>query len=145
MTGLAARALGHLHGTVGWLSALALAHPAFILRRPRRRALGVALAATVLVTAVAALGALVYPHYRADLKPALWAAAPRAGALFERKEHLGVVALLLSWAGLAWCLLAARTDLERDEIGRAARLAYAGAAAAAFSSAAAGLVVGVYL
>lgn len=144
MSPLAARALAHLHGSAGWLAALALAHPAFMLRRPRRRTLGVAVVATVLVTSAGVLGALVYPRYRTDLKPALWAATPWVGALFERKEHLGVLAVVLAWAGLALCALAARHDPDRDDVARAARVAYAGAAAAALTSAAAGLLVGIH-
>ena len=66
----------------------ALTHPAVLLRRPRRNVLGVAIAATALVTVAAALGALLYPSYRTGVKPLLFAATPAVGALFERKEHL---------------------------------------------------------
>src|SRR5262249_32749606 len=97
MSDLIVRLLERVHGHVGWLAALALAHPALLLRRPRRNVLGVATAATVLVTLAASLGALLYPAYRGSIKPLLFATAPAAGALFERKEHLGVAALVLAW------------------------------------------------
>jgi hypothetical protein len=143
MSGLALRALAHVHGNAGWLSALALGHPALLLRRGRRRPLGVAWAATGLVTAVAALGAVLYPRYRTLIKPALFATAPIAGELFERKEHLGVLAVVLAWTGLALCRLAARRTDEQVDIARAAFVAYTGATLAALASATTGLVVGV--
>jgi hypothetical protein len=138
------RAFAHVHGHLGWLAALALAHPAVMLRRPRKRVLTVAVAATILVTAAGALGALVYPRYRTVVKPALLAAAPLAGELFERKEHLGVLAVVLAWAGLALAALAHRRSGEQPEVARAAFVAYTGAAAAALGSAAAGLIVAVH-
>jgi len=143
MTPLSLRALVHLHGHLGWLSALALAHPALMLRRPRRRVLTVAAAATALVTVAGAFGALVYPAYRVQMKPALLASAPLAANLFERKEHLGVFAVVLAWAGLAFCALAAHRGDDQREITRAAFVAYTAAAAAALVSAAAGTWVGI--
>ncbi|HSS39329.1 MAG TPA: hypothetical protein VLT58_11215 [Polyangia bacterium] len=138
------RAMAHVHGHLGWLSALALLHPAVMLRRPGRRVFTVAALATALVTAAGALGASVYPRYREVLKPALVSTAPVSAALFERKEHLGVLAVVLAWTGLALVALARGTVEDRIEIGRAAFVAYAGAAIAALGSAAAGLVVGVH-
>ncbi len=144
MSGLAVRLFAHVHGHLGWLAALALAHPALMLRRPRRRVLAVATAATVLVTAAGALGALLYPGYRTVVKPALFAAAPVAGALFERKEHFGVLAIVLAWAALALAALAHRRSSEQPDVARAAFVAYTGAAAAALGSAAAGLIVAAH-
>lgn len=144
MTALAVRAFAHVHGHLGWLAALALAHPALLLRRPRRRVLPVAVAATVLVTATGVLGALLYPRYRMTVKPALFAAAPLAGELFERKEHFGVLAIVLAWTGLALAVLAHRRSEDQLDVARAAFVAYAGAAAAALGSAAAGLIVAVH-
>jgi hypothetical protein len=143
VNGLALRAFAHVHGHLGWLAALALAHPAVMLRRPRRRVLTVAAAATILVTAAGALGALIYPRYREIVKPALFAATPLAGELFERKEHFGVLAIVLAWAGLALAALAQRRSDDQPEVTRAAFVAYAGAAAAALGSAAAGIIVAV--
>src|SRR5262249_26972341 len=126
------------------LSALALAHPAVLLRRPRRNVLGVATAATVLVTLAASLGALLYPAYRRGVKPLLLAEAPTVGALFERKEHLGVAALVLAWLGLAARALARRRDAVAPDLGRLAFVAYAGAAFVAVVAAGAGLIVGAH-
>jgi hypothetical protein len=144
MTGFLVRCCEHVHGHVGWLAALALAHPAVLLRRPRRNAFGVGLAATILVTVAAALGALLYPAYRATVKPMLLAATPAVGALFERKEHLGVAALVLAWAGLGALALARRRDAAAPDLGRLAFVAYAGAAIVALVAASAGLVVGAH-
>ena len=144
MTQLLTRFLEHVHGHVGWLAALALAHPAVMLRRPRRNALGVALAATVLVSVTAGLGALLYPHYRTAVKPLLFAATPAVGELFERKEHLGVAALVLAWTGLGALALARRRDEASVDLGRLAFVAYSGAALVALAAAGAGIVVGTH-
>jgi hypothetical protein len=141
---LIVRLLERVHGHVGWLSALALAHPAVLLRRPRRNVLGVATAATVLVTLAAALGALLYPAYRAGIKPLLFASTPAVGALFERKEHLGVAALALAWIGLGALALARRRDAAAPDLGRVAFVAYAGAAFVALIAAGAGLIVSAH-
>ncbi len=144
MSDLGLRVLEHVHGHVGWLSALALTHPAVLLRHPRRNVLGVALAATALVTATAVLGALLYPSYRAGVKPLLFAATPTVGALFERKEHLGIAALVLAWIGLLALALARRRDAAATELGRLAFVAYSGAAFVAVIAASAGLIVGAH-
>jgi hypothetical protein len=144
MSGLVTRSLEHVHGHVGWLAALALAHPAILLRRPLRRAVGAATAATVLVTVTAVLGAIIYPRYRVEVKPLVFATAPAIGFLFERKEHLGVAAFVLAWTGLATHVLAHRARVVRPELGRIAFVAYTGAALAATLAASAGLIVASY-
>lgn len=144
MSALVVRSLQHLHGHIGWLAALALAHPAVLLRRPERRVFGAALASTALVTVAALLGALIYPSYRETVKPAIFAAAPAVGFLFERKEHLGIAALALAWCGLSMYLLAHRREAPRADLGRAAFVSYAGAAIAATLAASGGLIVACY-
>jgi hypothetical protein len=145
MSALVARTLEHVHGHLGWLAALALAHPALLLRRrPERRVSGAAISATALVTAAAALGAIIYPAYRSVVKPVIFAAAPTIGLVFERKEHLGVAALALAWCGLTMHTLAHRRGAVRHDLGRAAFVAYAGAAAAATLAATGGLVVACF-
>jgi hypothetical protein len=141
-----ARALEHVHGHLGWLAAVALAHPAILLRRRRRRALGAAAAATGAVTATAVLGAVLYPQYRAAIKPLLFAATPAVGELFERKEHLGVGALVLAWVGFSAHLLARRpaSAAAQDEIGRVAFIAYTAAAILATATACLGVAVAIH-
>jgi hypothetical protein len=137
------RAVEHVHGHLGWLTTLALWHPAILLRRARRRAVGAAAAATGLATATAAAGALIYPAYRLEVKPAIFAASPLIGNLFERKEHLGVAVVLLAWTGLIVHLNAReeRLDFRAPHL---AFVAYVGAAVLATFTAGLGLAVAVY-
>jgi hypothetical protein len=144
MSALVVRILEHVHGHVGWLSALALAHPAVLLRRPRRKVFDVAGAASALVTAAAALGAMLYPSYRVAVKPLILASAPAVGALFEQKEHLGVAALVLALTGLAALVLARRRDAATADLGRLALVTYSGAAFMAVVAAGTGLIVGAH-
>jgi hypothetical protein len=145
VTGLVVRAVERLHGHLGWLSALALAHPAVLLgRRPRRDVAVVATAATVLVTIGGGLGAALYPHYRAEVKPRLFAASTFAGELFERKEHLGAAVLVLAWTGLALLWARRAGDAAQIDCGRLAFVAYAGAATLALVVASAGLLVAAH-
>jgi hypothetical protein len=137
------RALEHVHGHLGWLATAALAHPAILLRRPRRRALGAAAAATALVTAAAACGACLYPAYRTDIKPALFAVAPAIGYAFERKEHLAVAAVILSWAGLCLHWFNGRADPGQIHLGRAAFLAFVWATCLAATAAVLGTIVAI--
>jgi len=106
------RLLEHLHGHLGWLAAAALLHPAILLRRPERRAhLAVGLA-TGIVTVTGAIGAYIYGPYRDRLKQQIFIHAPRAGWLFERKEHLAFGALALAWAGAIAYFAGASTSDE---------------------------------
>jgi hypothetical protein len=94
---LVLRVIERIHGHLGWLAVAALLHPAILLANPRRQArLAVVLAAGVVVV-TAGLGVSIYPDYRTQLKPSIFATAPSLGWLFERKEHLavGVVAFTL--------------------------------------------------
>ena len=137
------RALEHAHGHLGWLAAVALAHPAILLRKPRRRALGAAIAATALVTFAAVCGACLYPAYRTTIKPALFAASPAVARLFERKEHLAIASLVLSWSGLLLHRFCGRADAEERHLSRAAFLSFAWAAVLALAAAVMGTIVAV--
>jgi hypothetical protein len=145
VTDLVVRAAERLHGHLGWLAALALVHPAVLLRRrPRRDVAIVATAATVLVTIGAGLGAALYPRYRLEVKPRLFGASTFAGELFERKEHLGAAVLVLAWAGLALVWVRRAGDEAHIACGRLAFVAYAGAATLALVVAGAGLLVAAH-
>ncbi|HEX2569869.1 MAG TPA: hypothetical protein VH877_09970 [Polyangia bacterium] len=142
MNPLLLRALEHVHGHLGWLAALSLLHPAVSLRRTSRRALLSAWFGTALVSATGLLSALIYPAYRSGIKPHLFATVPAIGLAFERKEHLGIGAIALAWAGLGLHWAASQGTGPRPSA-RLAHLAYVGAAAMALLSAALGTLVAV--
>jgi hypothetical protein len=135
----------HVHGHLGWLAAIALVHPAILLRRTSRRAhLAVALAAGT-VTVVGAVGVSLYGSYRDKLRQPIFAHAPSIGYLFERKEHLDFGAILFSWAGALAYAAATRADGGvRESLRRAAHWAFVAAAVLAIATAALGTVVAAY-
>jgi hypothetical protein len=139
------RVAEHVHGHLGWLAAIALLHPAILLRRTQRRAhLSVALAVAG-VTAVGAIGVALYGDFRERLRQSIFVGAPAIGYLFERKEHLAFGAILLAWAGGIAYAGAIRVDGEaRVSLRRAAHWAFVASAAMAIIAAAFGTVVAAY-
>jgi hypothetical protein len=135
----------HVHGHLGWLAAIALVHPAVLLRRPKRKAhLSVALGAG-LVTVVGGLGVAQYGDYRDKLRQAIFQHAPTIGYLFERKEHLAFGAILLAWGGGVAYVGASRLEGEtRDNLRRAAHWSFVAAATMALAAAVLGTVVAAY-
>lgn len=95
----AARVVEHIHGHLGWLTAVALVHPAIVLRNWKRRAPWAVGLATGMATLAGGLGAWVYGPYRDRLKQGIFIHARWVGLLFERKEHLAFGAIGLAWAG----------------------------------------------
>jgi hypothetical protein len=144
MTAFELRLVEHIHGHLGWLSALSLLHPAVLLRARPRRALLAAALSTGLVTLTGVLGVGLYPAYRITVKPGLLLAAPRVAEAFERKEHLGMAVVALSWLGLVAHLAQCRELRLAFPLSRLAFVAYAGAAALAVLSASLGLAVAVH-
>ncbi len=146
MSDLALRLWERVHGHLGWLSAIALVHPAILLRRPRRRAPLAAWLATSSVTVVALLGAWLYPMYRSVLKQPLFLRAPSVGWLFERKEHLAIGAVALAWAGLLAHLAAPKAPdpTAAGLLSVAAHRAFVAAALLALATAAMGTVVSAW-
>jgi alpha-beta hydrolase superfamily lysophospholipase len=92
------RIVEHIHGHSGWLAAVALLHPAIVLRRNRGGAWAVGLA-TGLVTVVAGVGVWLYTPFREHVRQRLFQTAPSVGMLFERKEHLAFGAVMFAWVG----------------------------------------------
>jgi hypothetical protein len=140
-----ARIREHLHGHLGWLAVLALAHPAVLLRNHRRRAhLSVVLAVGV-STLAAGLGVSIYGPYRERLRQPIFASARSLGYLFERKEHLAFAAVLLGWVGAAtyFGALPAASDV-RGPLRLAAHWAFVVSTACALIAAALGTVVATY-
>lgn len=95
------RLLERVHGHLGWLAALALVHPAILLRNPKRRARLSVVLATALAVATGGLGAFIYPSYSRQLRRSIYVASRAHGLLFERKEHLAFFAIGLAIAGTA--------------------------------------------
>ena len=89
----------HVHGHVGWLAALALVHPAILLRRTKRKAHLSVLLATSVATLAGVIGVVMYGDYRDKLRQHIFQQARVMGYLFERKEHLAFGAIFLAWAG----------------------------------------------
>lgn len=139
------RVTEHVHGHLGWLAAIALVHPAILLRKTRRRAhLSVGLAVGM-VTLVGCLGAAMYPDYRDRLRQSMFQHAPTMGYLFERKEHLAFGAILLAWAGAAAYFGASKLEGDvRERLRKAAHWAFVAAAALTVTTAVLGTVVAAY-
>lgn len=124
---LALRLLERIHGHAGWLAVAALLHPVIVLRSPGRRARGAAWSSTLLVSAVAGLGASLYPSYRSLLKQAIFQENATLGWWFERKEHLAVGAVCFAWVGLLCHLAAHRESAFQKRLAALAHRAYAAA------------------
>ncbi len=139
------RIVEHVHGHLGWLAAVALVHPAILLKHPSRRAhLSVALA-VAMVTLVGALGISLYGAYRDTLRQGIFTHAPALGYLFERKEHLAFGAILLSWAGgLAYAAATRADGASRLLFRRTAHWAFVAAAVLACCAATLGTIVAAY-
>lgn len=141
MNAFGLRFIEHVHGHLAWLATIALYHPALLLRRRRRGGLIATTIATALITVTAALGAWLYPPYRSQLKPAIFAASSTFGNAFERKEHLALCAVVLAWSGLAAHWSATR---ERSAaLSQVAWVAFTAAAAMATITDCLGLAVAV--
>lgn len=124
------RAIEHVHGHLGWLSAAALVHPAWILRRPRRKISAATVASTLLVSLPMLSALLIYPAYRATLKQGVFVRTPTVGWMFERKEHLAIGAMALAWAGLVLHVAAVRAAGDETRVGlsRGAHVSFVAAA-----------------
>jgi hypothetical protein len=132
------RVLETVHGHFGVLAAVALLHPAIVLRRGRPLSRGgvwsIVLTTTVTVAAFAT-GVTIYGDYREFVKPELFAQDRAAGLLFESKEHVAFVVVTLAVAAGVASLVAPRRS---PEIRRAAAWFYAAAAELCLSTVALG-------
>jgi hypothetical protein len=137
----------HVHGHIGWLAAIALVHPAVILRRRARRAhLSVALSVAT-ATLAGAIGAALYPAYRERLRQPIFATAPTVGYLFERKEHLAFAAIVFAWTGAVAYVGAEAKGLDaktRDALRKSAHWAFVAAAVGSVTVAILGTLVASY-
>jgi len=139
------RIIEHIHGHLGWLAAIALVHPAILLRRARRRAHWAVGLAVGVVTLAAVLGVIMYPAYRDQLRQPIFAGSSAVGYLFERKEHLAFGVVMLAWAGgIAYAGASLSEGDARDALRVFAHRAFVAAAALAVATAALGTVVAAY-
>lgn len=126
------RLLETVHGHFGILAAVALLHPAILLRRGKALTRGgrwsIALTTALTVLAFGS-GLVIYEGYRSEVKRGLFLENPTVGYLFETKEHVAfaVMALALG-AGIA--ALAAPRPARR--VRKASAVVYAVAAAICF-------------
>lgn len=123
------RLLESVHGHLGILAAVALLHPAMLLRKGRALSRGLwwsVVLTTGLVAFAFATGISIYDEYREVVKPELFRADPVAGLLFETKEHIAWAVLALSLGAGAVAALAPK---ESKSMRKSAALMYAVAAA----------------
>ncbi|HEX3774708.1 MAG TPA: hypothetical protein VHV51_09610 [Polyangiaceae bacterium] len=144
MTPFLLRLSEHLHGHLGWLSTLALIHPALLLRKRMRRSLLAASLATALATLTGVLGALLYPAYRELVKPEIFQASTAFGNAFERKEHLAVGVVVLAWVGLVAHFAECRERGVDSGSTRVSFVAYASAATLAVLTGVFGVAVAAF-
>ena len=117
-----------VHGHLGVLAAVALMHPAILMRRglPLSRGARLSVILTTLVTIAAfAMGLSIYEDYRDLVKRELFMRAPDVGYLFETKEHLAWAVLSLALGAGVAALAAPR---NKPRLRQAAAAAYAVAA-----------------
>ena len=135
----------HVHGHVGWLAALALVHPAILLRRTKRKAHLSVVLATSVATLTGALGVAMYTDYRDKLRQHLFQQAPIMGYRFERKEHLAFGAIFLAWAGALAYFGATRLEGQPQEnLRRAAHWSFVAAAVLCIATAVLGTMVAAF-
>jgi len=101
------RLLESIHGHLGVLAAIALIHPAILLRngRPLSRGMRWSVGLTTAVVMLAfGMGLFIYEDYREIVKPVLLLSHHDAGMLFETKEHFawGVLTSALGAGVAAW-------------------------------------------
>jgi hypothetical protein len=101
------RLLESIHGHFGILAAVALIHPAILLRkgRPLSRGMKWSVGLTTLLVIIAfGLGLFIYGDYREIVKRPLLLEHFDVGMLFETKEHLawGVLCLALGAGSAAF-------------------------------------------
>ncbi|MAQ18372.1 MAG: hypothetical protein CMN30_26685 [Sandaracinus sp.] len=126
------RLLESVHGHLGILAAVALLHPAWLLRRgrPLSRGMRWSVGLTAAITSAAfALGLSIYEPYRDQVKRRLFAHARDAGWLFETKEHLAFAVIALTLGATVAAFAAPRDDRR---LRRWAAGAYAAAALLCF-------------
>ena len=81
--------------------------------------------AALLLTVTAILGATIYGPYSRRVRRTVYLASAQMGLLFERKEHLAVLAVALAWTGAVLHFLPADGSLARA---RSVRVALTAAA-----------------
>ena len=126
------RLIASTHGALGILAAVALLHPAILLRRGRPLSRGVRWAlggAAALVFSAYAIGIAIYEDYRGLVKRDLFVRSEVVGYLFETKEHLAFAALTIA---LGAAVLATFAPRERSDLRQLASALFGSAALLTF-------------
>ena len=106
-----------LHAHLAVLGLAVLMHPIVTLRSRNsvgKNTLLTADLAAILLAAPFFLGWIVYPTYRARVKPALFLTHPDMVLRFETKEHLAAMAVALVVAGAVTLRAAGRRPVGRE-------------------------------
>jgi hypothetical protein len=121
---------GIVHGSVGAALLALLVLSAWLDRRGESESFGSGLAiASVLQVVQAAGGLLLHGHYEANVRRLLFVRAPALAWWVERKEHIAVGAVVLTWCAFSSHRAACRAAKDsRQAYGRAASLAARSAA-----------------
>jgi hypothetical protein len=106
-----------LHGHLSVLGLAVLMHPIVTLRSRSgvgKNTMLTAELAAILLSTPFFLGWVVYPTYRARVKPMLFLSHPDIVLRFETKEHLGAMAVALVVAGAVTLRAAGRRPVGRE-------------------------------
>ena len=121
---------GIVHGSVGAALLALLVLSAWLDRRGETEAFGTGLMiVSVMQILQGVFGFVLHGHYETRLRRLLFLRAPAIGWWLERKEHIAIGALALTWCALAAHLASRRADAElRERFAKAASWAARAAA-----------------
>jgi hypothetical protein len=143
VTDRAFQLVGIVHGSLGAAMLALLVLSAWLELRGERESFGAGLLVCSLFQLLqAGVGLALSSHYEGRLRRLLFLRSPSLGWWLERKEHLAIGAIALTWCALAAHGAALRAS-ETQQVGyrRAARQAAWGAVILSFLSFSIGVVV----
>ncbi|MBI5536319.1 MAG: hypothetical protein HY898_26600 [Deltaproteobacteria bacterium] len=134
---------GIVHGSLGAALLALLVLSAWLDRKGEPESFGIGLAiASVIQILQGGFGFALHGHYESRLRQLLFLRSPAIGWWLERKEHIAIGAIALTWCALAAHHASRRSDGElRARFGRAASWAGVGAAICALMTFSIGVTV----